>query len=337
MKRVLLLLGGESPERDVSYSTGQACARSLAQLGYDLWLLDPAQEREPCGIDEFPFGDGPVKQAPRGAAVEENLLPRLLRTLDSHKPDLVFNCLHGGFGEDGRLAAVLDLAGIPQTASGFRGSAIAMDKYQSKLQMKALGIPTPACFCLQLHPQPHEQTAFETWLTEQTWPLIVKPNCMGSSVGIKLVDERPALDAAIAEVRRLGDQILVEEFIGGRELTVGQIGEQLLPVVEILPKEGWYDYRNKYSGGTDYECPAKIETSLQKDLHAWTSALSASLSLSGATRSDYRLSPDGRAYCLEVNTTPGMTTLSLVPMAALSAGLSFTDLVAEICRLAFAD
>jgi D-alanine-D-alanine ligase len=334
MKRILLLLGGESGEREVSLASGRACAKALLDLDFELLILDPALRKRACSFAEFSFGEGPTHMEPEGQTLSTGLLEHLLAELKRLQPALVFNCLHGGFGEDGRLAALLEMMQIAQTASASAGSALAMDKMQSKRIMQSLGVPTPQVLCLPQKAGKNEEQQLSDFLQGQTWPLIVKPNAMGSSLSIRLVDQRKDLDEAMSQVRALGDQVLLEQFIEGRELTVGQLGDRLLPVIEILPREGWYDYSNKYSGSSDYRCPAELDTKTHKLLHRYTALLTQALNLSGVTRTDFRMDAKGAIYCLEVNTTPGMTDLSLLPMAAKEVGLNFKGLVSAICDLA---
>ena len=238
-------------------------------------------------------------------------------------PDVVFNCLHGGFGEDGRLAVLCDLLGLRLSSSPALASALAMDKQRTRHWLASLGIPVAPG---QLVPRGEEMPGGRI-----PGPWVVKPNRMGSSVGVSIVEEAEGLAPAVALVHGLGDDALVEAFIPGRELTVAWVDGQILPAVEIRPRDGgWYDYRRKYSGGTDYLCPAPLDADLAARLAAWTQTLNLSLGCSGATRTDWRLTPAGEPYCLEINITPGMTDKSLVPKAAAAHGWDFPTLLERL-------
>jgi D-alanine-D-alanine ligase len=333
-RRVLLLLGGESGERRVSLASGRACAEGLAARGHRLRLLDPADGVASCRLEDFPFGEGPGALAPQPGRLNAETLLQTARTLVDEGPELVFNCLHGGIGEDGRLAALLELLGLRQTASGHAASALAMDKHRSKLLMQALGLATPAWRLLPLGEAAGDGEALAGLLAGTQGPLVIKPNRMGSSVGLHLARDAAEAVAAAAAVRALGDDVLAEVYIPGRELTSAWLGGRVLPPVEIRPREGWYDYSRKYAGGTDYLCPAELTPEVEAGLARASLALNAAMGCRGVTRSDFRLDPAGKAWCLELNTVPGMTATSLVPKAAAAAGLSFGGLLEEMLRLA---
>ncbi|MDP2360811.1 MAG: D-alanine--D-alanine ligase [bacterium] len=329
MARILLLLGGETGEREVSLASGHACAQALSGLGHELRLLDPLRPRELAPLAAFPFGQGPREESPLLLRLEPAQVEALVAALRAEAPDLVFNCLHGGFGEDGHLAALCELLGLPLSSSPSLASALAMDKARTRTWMEGLGLPVAPG---RLVPR---GAALEVEDMLPAGPLVVKPNCMGSSVGVRIVEQPEDLPAALAEVHALGDDALVEAFVPGRELTCAWLDGRTLPVVEIRPRDGgWYDYRRKYSGGTDYLCPAPLDADLAQRLGEWTAALNQSLGCRGATRTDWRLGPDGRPCCLEINITPGMTDASLVPKAAAAAGLDFPALLACIVEAA---
>lgn len=332
-RRILLLLGGESPERHVSLASGRACAEGLKARGHHLRLLDPVEPASSCRFEDFPFGAGVGADSPAPGRLDPETVVQLALTLRDESPDLVFNCLHGGAGEDGRLAALFELLDLPQSASGSAASALAMDKHRSKLLMRSLGVDTPEWLRLPLRADAGDAPALTAFLAEHGAPLVVKPNRMGSSVGVHLVAGLAEAEAAVQAVRALGDEVLVERFVAGREITRGWLGGRDLPTVEIRPREGWYDYIHKYSGGTDYVCPPELPAGLEESLGRATAALNAALGCRGATRSDFRLDEAGRAWCLELNVTPGMTATSLVPKAAAAVGLSFGDLLDEMVRL----
>jgi len=321
--RVLLLLGGESGERDVSLASGRACARALAGRGHAVRLLDPLSPAQVHGVDDFPYGTGPAEDSPVRLDLDPARVEALVGTLRRERPEVVVNCLHGGFGEDGRLAALCDLLGLRLSSSPALASALAMDKERTRHWMLSLGIPVAPGLLVPLGEELPQERIPGPW--------VVKPNRMGSSVGVSIVEQVEGLAAAVALVHGLGDDALVEAFIPGRELTVAWVDGQILPAVEIRPRDGgWYDYRRKYSGGTDYLCPAPLDEGLAARLAAWTACLNRSLGCSGATRTDWRLRPDGAPFCLEINITPGMTDKSLVPKAAAAHGWDFPTLLERL-------
>lgn len=326
MARILLLLGGESGERDVSLSTGRACASALAGLGHRLTLLDPLRPGEPATLEEFHFGDGPRVESPELMQLGPEQVEGLVRGLRRLAPDLVFNCLHGGFGEDGRLAGLCELLGLPLSSSPSLASALAMDKARTRFWLEGLGIPVAPGLLF-----PRGQLFEAAALVARGGPWVVKPNRMGSSVGVSIVEDPSRLPSALQAVHDLGDDALVETYIPGRELTAAWLDGETLPLVEIRPQGGgWYDYRRKYSGGTEYDCPAALPGEVAARLQDWTHALNESLGCRGATRTDWRLDPQDRPFCLEINITPGMTDKSLVPKAAAARGWTFANLLERI-------
>jgi D-alanine-D-alanine ligase len=228
--------------------------------------------------------------------------------------EVLFLSVHGGTGEGGTLQAVLDVIGIPYTGSGSLGSALAMDKDLSKRLFRAAGVPVPAL----------------------GWPVIVKPSRGGSTVGLTLVQSAKGLDDALALAGRYDREVMVEEFIPGRELTVGILGDVPLPVGEIIPQHELFDYECKYTPGMSEEIfPAHLDTSVARKLQELALAAHRSLKLGGYSRVDFRLSPEGDIFCLEANTLPGMTRTSLLPQAARAAGIDFPQLCDRICQLAW--
>jgi D-alanine-D-alanine ligase len=324
--RILVIYGGESGERDVSCATARACARQLGELGHEVLTLDGARPDELRALADTDFGSALNAQAPEPRELGGDEVLRLGRTLLDCGPELVYNCLHGGFGEDGRLAALCSLLGLPISSSPYTAAGIAMDKDFSKRLMVLLGIPTAAWRFLDQEPSPGELDGVVAGLG---LPLVVKPNTLGSSVGISLVRHEQELAPAVALVRSLGDRPLLEAYVPGRELTCGWLAGRILPLVEIRAGEGWYDYQHKYSGGTEYHCPVNdLAGGLEHTIAGHTERLNRELGCAGITRTDWRLDPQGRVFCLEVNTVPGMTATSLVPKAAKAAGLDFGQLLA---------
>jgi D-alanine-D-alanine ligase len=241
--------------------------------------------------------------------------------------DVLFLALHGGAGEGGTLQAILDVIGVPYTGSGQLGSALAMDKDLSKRLFRAAGVPVPAWFMAPVAP--------EDVKTGLGWPVIVKPSKQGSSVGLTLVRKPAELDAAVELARRYDDEVMVEQFIPGRELTVGVLGDVPLPVGEIVPKHELFDYESKYTPGMSVETfPAAIATRLARQLQEYALVAHRALKLGGYSRIDFRVSPDDDIFCLEANSLPGMTRTSLYPQAAKAAGIEFPEMCEQICKLA---
>ena len=301
-KSVTVLMGGWSAEREVSLASGAACADALNDAGYDVTRVD---------------------------------VSRNLKTLiDALKPapDVVFNALHGRFGEDGRIQSLLDILGLPYTHSGVLASALAMDKQSAKALFAARGILCPEGKLLTI-----AEIGDSMPLNP---PFVVKPNNEGSSVGVMVIrqgDNRVTFDNW-----PYGDDVLVEQFIDGRELTVAVIGDRALGVTELRPNVGFYDYEAKYTDGkTEHLCPAPIPDEITELAMEYAVLAHQALGCRGVSRSDFRYddteSSPGRLYMLEVNTQPGMTPLSLVPEQAAHAGMSMSDLVAWMVENATCD
>lgn len=305
MKKIVVLRGGESNEREISLISGSEIIKALNGLGYQAIEVDPA---------DYPK------------------LTELLQAIKEQKPEMVFNALHGGSGENGMLAAALELAGIPFTGSRYKSSCLAMDKYVSKLIVGAEGIPCPRHILLRgnLLEDYNDPCDYQAFGEKLGLPMIVKPNVSGSSVGISIVHELEELKNSVNEAFKHCESVLLEEYIPGRELTVSILDGKALPVVEIRPKQGWYDFTNKYTKGqTQYLAPAPIAESTAQLTQLYAMRAFQALSCSVYGRVDFRLQGD-TPYFLEVNTLPGMTALSLTPMAAKAIGLSFADLLQHI-------
>ena len=303
--KVLVACGGGSPEREVSLRSGKAVAEALAVAGHQVFLED------------LPTCLGVVEAArDRGA-------------------DLVFVALHGGWGEDGRLQAVLEAHGIPYTGSGPESCMAAMDKELTRAVFLDRGLPVPPGKVYE-----REDAALpdlESLMAREGGHLALKPCCCGSTVGVSLVhrpeDLREARDLAL----KYDDRLVAERFIPGRELTVAVFEEggrpRALPAIEIRPHEGFYDYRNKYtSGATEYLCPAPLEEALAARVGSLAEAAHRALGCRVYSRVDFRLSEEGEPFLLEVNTAPGMTGTSLVPKAGAAVGWSFPQVTDRIVR-----
>jgi len=259
-------------------------------------------------------------------------LRELLAAIAEHDPALIFNVLHGGSGENGELQAVLEMAGWRFTGSGSKACMIAMDKYVSKLLVDKEGIPVPDSILMRydMLSDYNDPADYQGFIERLTLPLIVKPVDAGSSVGISLVTTIEALKPAVEEAFQYCPQVLLEQYIPGAELTVTVIDGKAMPVVEIKPLEGWYDYKNKYTRGkTQYIAPAELPEAVSELLQLYAERIWQIMDLRHYARIDFRY--DGnKVWFLEVNTLPGMTSLSLTPMAARAAGMSFGDLLQTI-------
>ncbi len=333
--RIVVLMGGESVERRVSLASGEAVVAGLERLGHQVYKMDPVYP------EQWVTADRPLLTGVVGETPPENLadlppatpqrLGRLLETIASLAPDVVFPILHGGTGEDGTLQGLLEWAKIPFVGSSSTTCKIAMNKAVSKRLFAEAGIPTPEWLFYKYHeivsPKQIDEDIVETF----GYPCVVKPNCGGSTVGMSIVKSMNELPEAIKQVRLQNDDILIEQFIEGRELTVALVADQVLPVVEICPKGGFYDYRSKYTAGnTEYLCPAPIDEATTEAAQQLGWDVWECLMAHGFGRSDFRLAPDGELYCLELNTLPGMTALSLVPKAAAAIGMDFDALMTKI-------
>jgi D-alanine-D-alanine ligase len=294
-------MGGRSAEREVSLVSGRECAAGLAQAGYRVATVDVRDD-----------------------------LGAVLKALDP-KPDLVFNALHGRYGEDGTIQGVLDWLGIPYTHSGVLASALAMDKSLAKRLFESVGIRCPAG---QLAPRSVVQAG-----DVMARPYVIKPNNEGSSVGVHIVREGDNAPPFAGIDWPFGDQVLIEPYIPGRELTVGVMGDRPLAVTELRPRQGFYDYAAKYTEGrTEHLIPAPVHPAIYQEALEMALAAHRTLGCRGVSRSDFRYhdtqGEPGRLYLLEVNTQPGMTPLSLVPEQARHLGISFPELVRWIAEQA---
>ncbi len=305
--KVLVLAGGESAEREVSLVSGRAVLDALAAHGHRAEMLDLAPE----------------------GTLDPGTAFRLNDALSRVAPDVVFVALHGGIGEGGTVQAFLEVSGVPYTGSGLDASVVAMDKILSKIVMAHIGVATPPWERLGAEPGPDDVTRVRS-VGEPWW--VVKPNRGGSTVGISIVKADAELPDALALARRYDSQVLVERYVAGRELTVGIVSGTTLPVVEITPRSGFYDYEHKYTEGRSvYTCPADVPETLARTMQAAANDLYVAIGCRGAVRVDFRLGEDGVAYCLEANTVPGLTPMSLLPMGAKAIGLDFPALIERLC------
>ncbi len=324
-------MGGTSSERDVSLASGLRIAAALRDKGHEVVTLDTARGTLTTKEEKALLSKGNVvKTTPPAreelAKMAEQTLPQMLRALPSLKEaDVVFLGLHGGMGEDGTIQALLDMAGIRYTGSGQLGSALAMDKDVSKHLFRRAGVQT-ADWAMADRDKPIDEQ-----LGRLTLPVVVKPSKQGSTVGLSVVRKRDDLASAIAEAYLHDDEVMIEQYIAGREFTVGILGGEALPVGEIIPKHEIYDYECKYTVGMAEEIfPAQIPMERSREAQDLARRAFQALKLKGCARIDFRMTEDGSMFCLEANTLPGMTQTSLVPQAAQAAGIDFPTLCERI-------
>ena len=295
--RVGVLMGGSSAERDISLKTGQSICESLRGRRYTVIPID---------TDES--------------------LPQQLR---AKKISVAFIALHGVGGEDGTVQGLLETMKIPYTGSGVSASAVCMDKGLTRVVLQAAGLPVPAgrtFHALDIPSRPPSQLG---------WPVVVKPCTEGSSFGVSIVRKSSEWKGAMKKAFRYGQQVVVEKYISGREVAVGVLGDIIFPGVEIIAPGGFYDFKAKYGkAATRYLCPAPLSARLQRVLRELSEQAYLVLGCRGAARVDFRIHPKGRPYVLELNTIPGMTGRSLLPMAAAQHGMTYDDLVEAMLHAA---
>lgn len=291
--KVAVLFGGRSGEREVSLKSGSAVLAALLRQGVDAHAFDPATQ-ELSALKAF---------------------------------DRAFIALHGRYGEDGTIQGALELMDIPYTGSGVMASALGMDKWRSKLLWTAAGVVTPDYVLMD------DSTSTEAVVAKLGLPLFVKPANEGSSIGVSKVKQASELAAAYTLAKASDPLVLAEQFVGGGEYTVGILGDTALPVIRIVPKNEYYDYEAKYlRDDTEYRCPSGLSAAQEQQIQAEALQAFRVLGCSGWGRVDFLMDEAGKHYFLEVNTSPGMTDHSLVPMAAKAAGLDFDALVVRILQ-----
>lgn len=326
-EKILVLMGGDSTEREVSLSSGRRVAQGLRSAGYRVVEMDVvfdltlARER---GLDATP-----------SRAVG---LPDFTRRLEEHCPDLVFIILHGAPGEDGRVQAVLDLLQVPYTGSGMLASALALDKVMTKKVLAMSGVPVAPD--VVVYSDEPVDIALRRVEQELGYPVIVKPNTQGSTIGVQRVYHADDLPDALSEAFEYDECVLVEPLVQGVELTVPVVGNRhaiALPMIEIVPSSGFYDYIAKYTpGATDEIIPARVPEGVHRQCALYAVSAHHALGCRGMSRADFIWDGE-RIVALEVNTIPGMTPTSLLPRSAEAYGWSFERLVANIVRLAMGE
>lgn len=333
---IVVLAGGTSTERDVSIVTSVNVAKSLKRNGHNVNLIDVF-----LGTDKYKSSDEFFNEDNDFDKVEEELkariadIPALIKerlengesffgnsVLEYCKAaDIVFMGLHGANGEDGKIQGTFDLLGIKYTGTGYLSSAISMDKELTKKVLVSEGVPMPKGVALK---KGHK-------LEYVPFPCVVKPCCGGSSVGVSIVQSEEDFNAAVEEAFTYEDNILVEEYVNGREFSVAVVDGKALPVVEIVPLKGFYDYENKYKdGASEHISPARIPDDITKKMQRWAEKACEAVGVTSYARVDQILDKDNNIYCLEINTLPGMTPNSLIPIEAQAMGMSYDELTQQL-------
>lgn len=301
---VALLSGGTSAERQISIASGKGAGEALRQAGFNVTPLDPANRED-------------------------------LKILIDGDFDVAFLCMHGKGGEDGTLQGMLEVIGLPYIGPGVWSSSTAMDKVKSKMMYMDAGIPTPCSVTMF-----SKNDATPEQLVEKLGNnIVVKPATEGSALGVVIIHDGDDIDAALDEAFALDNEVLVESYISGTELTVAVIGNdnpEALPVIEIIPQHDFYDFESKYApGGSQHICPARLDEATTKTVQSYAIAAHKALDCRGVSRTDIILDEKGQCWVLETNTLPGMTATSLLPDAARAAGISFPELCTKLIEFAF--
>lgn len=323
---IVVLAGGMSPERDVSISSGALIATALMERGHCVALADVYKPINTAEIDKMfrsegryeyhvPASEPDLDRLKKDFGEGERLIGRGIIEL-CEKADAVFLALHGGMGEDGRIEALLESFGIKHSGSDYSSCHLAMDKVLTKAIFESNGIPTPKW---QLY-RGEDISGIPT-------PCVVKPCGCGSSVGVTIVETPRELEKAISLAKSYGAKVMIEEKITGREFSVGILGGKALPVIEIIPKTGFYDYQNKYQAGATKEiCPAELTKAQSEKMQDIALRAHNALGLGMYSRLDFLMDDDGNFFCLEANALPGMTPSSLLPQEAVAAGIDYGTL-----------
>jgi D-alanine-D-alanine ligase len=330
--KIAVLFGGTSEERDVSIASAAQIIPALRSLGHEVFAIDTATGRLGAAAEQRLLSASVAPEPPADeqmAHLRGRAIALSSAAFDVREVDVVFLALHGGAGEDGRLQAMLDLAGLTYTGSSHTASAAAMDKDLSKCLFRAAGVPTPDWLMAGADPEPDAKTVG----TKLGWPLIVKPNRQGSTVGLSLVHSPKELYSAMGRALSYDAEVMLERFIAGREFTVGVLEGKALPVGEIIAPGEVFDYQSKYqAGGAREVFPADLSAAQTTQLQRYAVQVHVALKLGIYSRVDFRRDQAGGFWCLEANSLPGMTATSLLPQAARAAGIEFAELLERICR-----
>lgn len=336
--KIVVLAGGISTEREVSLVTGKGVCDALRKNGHKAVLLDLffGYGEEGASLDDIFERESLISDTIHDINITDPDIDKIkkLRKGDSNSllgsnvlnicrmADIVFMALHGADGENGKLQATFDILGIKYTGSGSMGSALAMDKLISKKILKESGVPVPKGFTV---------TKKDRESNFPDFPCVVKPCCGGSSVGVSIANNKEEYMKALETAFRYEDLILVEDYIKGREFSAGVVDGKAYPVIEIIPKQGFYDYKTKYQPGmADDVCPAQISEELSDQLKEYAKAVYHVLGLKAYARIDFLVDADGGIYCLEANTLPGMTPTSLLPQEVKADNISYEELCEKI-------
>jgi D-alanine-D-alanine ligase len=329
--RIAVLTGGSSEERDVAFASARQIVVALRSRNHVVSVVDTVAgalaEREEAEALKGSVGTAPPSTRELAEREKAFLLSRLGALREVQEADVVFLAMHGGRGEDGTVQTLLETIGVPYTGSGPLASALAMDKDVSKRLFLQAGIPTAPWLMAPAEPG--------LVAKQLGWPMVVKPSKQGSTVGLTVVKRPEDLEAAIWHAGEFDDEVMLERFVPGRELTVGVVDGEALPVGEIIPRHEIFDYHCKYTPGMSQEIfPADLPGPVAAECRRLSLLAHEALKLGGYSRIDFRLTPAGEFSCLEANTLPGMTATSLLPQAARAAGIEFAELCEMICRTA---
>lgn len=343
--KIVVLAGGLSTERDVSITSGKQVFKALKENGHSTILLDVFMgiEEEFESIESLFENGYDFTKTATGVSTEIPDLQKI-KAMRKDKSDSIFGqnvidicryadicflALHGGMGENGQLQAAFDMLGIRYTGAGYLGSAIAMDKGVTKAVFLQTGVPTPMSKLYKKEALTNGE--LDNW---SDFPCVVKPCSAGSSVGVSIVESKDDFEKAMIEAFRFEGKVLVEQYIKGREFSIGVLGDKALPIIEIIPKTGFYDYVNKYqAGNTEEICPAVLDEKTTEYLQSEACHAFDELHLESYARIDFLLDDKGDIYCLEANTLPGMTPMSLLPQEAQALGIDFNALCEKIVEL----
>ena len=340
--KIVVLAGGLSTERDVSFKTGEMVTKALRENGHQVILLDvfmgySDKEEDLTGIfDRAEAVSVKVAAIPETAPDLEKVKAQRKDQSDNffgpnvielcRMADIVFMALHGENGEKGKIQAAFDLFGIRYTGTGYLGSALAMNKGMAKQLFLENGIPTPRGTSLK-----RGEDAAKIENCGIHFPCVVKPCSGGSSIGVSIVHDKAEYEQALKEAFRWENELVIEEYVKGREFSVGVIDFQALPIIEIAPVEGFYDYKNKYKAGSTVEtCPAELSEQITKEMQGYAEKVAEVLGLNTYSRTDFLLDAEDHIFCLEANTLPGMTPTSLLPQEAKVTGVDFNQLCEKL-------
>lgn len=335
---IIVLAGGNSTEREVSIASGQGVCKALRERNHKAVLLDPyfgaSQKEENLFPTEYDVDKAADAMREMSSKLEETMKtrkgffePNVLEICK--EADIVFLALHGANGEDGKVQSVLDLMGIKYTGSGPLSSGMAMDKGITKMVFEAKGVPTPKGITLEKGKCSSQFADYG-----MGFPVIVKPCCGGSSVGVCIANNQTEYQAALLEAFSYENEVVVEQFITGREFSVAVVDGKAYPVIEIAPLQGFYDYKNKYQAGSCVEtCPADLSSALTKEMQKYAEMGYKALNLQAYARLDFLMDDEGNMYCLEANTLPGMTPTSLIPQEAKAIGMDYPQLCEKLIEV----